>query len=182
MKMQKILSTVAAVSLVLSSNLAVAATQGSLGAANGTSAGSKEIKVFVKSRVRISGFDDFEVSDWKIGDGDINHTDDLCVYANSAAGYNVTASSTNGSFDLSSADNAHDLPYSLQWNDGSNDTALAYNTITTNNFTNASTTSASCAGGDNSALKLQILATDLQAAPGVDSAYIDVVTITITPA
>jgi len=185
MKMQKILSTIAAVGLVASSNAAFAVPgngNGSLSNPNASSAASKEIKIFVKSRVRITGFSDFEFSDWKIGDGDITHTDDVCIYANSAAGYNVAATSTNGAFNLSSADNTHNLPYALDWNDGAADEALAYGVTTTNNFTNASRVSANCGGGDNSALKLTILATDLQQAPGVDSAYIDTVTITVTPA
>mgnify|MGYP003334459343 FL=1 len=180
--MKKILSTVAAVSLVISSNASFAATNGSLSDPNGDSIGTKDITVFVKSRVKITGFDDFEVADWKIGDGDVNESDAVCIYANSAAGYNVTAASSGDGFNLRSSDNVHDLPYSLAWFDGTSAISLSHGVATTNNFTNYSRTSADCDGGTNSELRLSILATDLQAAPGVDSAYIDTVTITISPA
>jgi len=184
MWVKKITSLIIAFFLTLFSALghSLAAVQGTLSAPNGTSSGQKTIIViYITSKVKITGFEDFEVSDWKIGDGDINHSNDLCVYANTQNGYNVTATSSNGSFNMSSSDNGHDLPYSLAWNDGSTDTPLAYNTITTNNFANGYRYDPDCFGSSNSTLKLTILATDLQQTPGVDNAYIDVVTITITP-
>jgi len=173
------ISTTACLALSSASS-SFAAVQGSLSAANATSFGSKQVTVFVKARVRVSGFEDFEAADWKIGDGDIDHSDDLCVYANNAAGYKVIPTSTNFSFNLRSVDNSHDLPYALTWNDGTNDTPLSY-ASSSPAFTNHSYNSASCSGGSNSALKLKITATDLQATPGVDNAYIDIVTITVLP-
>jgi hypothetical protein len=182
MWIRKITSLMIAFFLMLISALghSIAAVQGSLSGPNANSFGSKQVTVFIKARVRVSGFEDFEVADWKIGDGDIDHSDDLCVYANNAAGYKVIPTSTNFSFNLRSVDNSHDLAYALTWNDGTNDTPLSY-ASSSPAFTNHSYNSASCSGGTNSALKLKITATDLQATPGVDNAYIDVVTLTVLP-
>ncbi len=188
MKTKKILSTMTAAGLVVSSNMATAAVNGTLGAPNGESFGTKQISVTIPKRIKITGFEDFIFGDWDIeGDADIDNTDHLCVYSNSAEGYKVKASSLNGLFGLDADDATvvdHIIPYKLFWiNDGvstANGDELVYNTDSAV-YNNHNRISASCAGSDNSGLRLLITANDLKAAPGTDTAYIDVVTITVVP-
>jgi len=157
-----------------------AATQGLLSDANLASSGEKRFIIFVKSRVQITGLDNFEHENWVIGDGDIVNDDDLCIYANSAVGYKVLATSTNYGFNLKTTENQHELPYQLKWSDGTSEELLSYAT-TSQPFSNASRTSANCNNGTNSTLKLTILESDLEVAPSIEEAYTDIVTITIMP-
>jgi hypothetical protein len=164
-------------------NQAHAAVQGTLGA---TSFASKIISVSVLARVQIANIADVAFGSWSSGDGDLLDNDEVCIYSNAASGgYNVTATSLDGTgvFTLDSA--GTNLTYGVAWT-GATGGTFAGGTALTEGALNStlfsgSTTSVTCAGGDNATLSIQILAADLDAVTGTATAFSDTLTITISP-
>ena len=177
MKLIKKLAAVA-VALTITAAPAVAATDGLLGS---TSTGSLDITVNIGDLVRITNFQDIAFGTYS-GSGDLNADDDLCVYRNNtaSANYTITATATEGSFQVESG--ANNIDYDVFFNDVTGTTgeiALAYNTVSVAQ-SGANTASETCAtGGLTSNVHVRMVEADLQAAaPG---AYSGTLILTAAP-
>ena len=120
---------------------------------------------------------------------DILQTQDVCIYANNGGGdYQVRTTSANA---LGPQWRIHDgignyVDYDVAWVDSAGGT-FAGNTAgatwgsgdTSVNQDNGDFLDPACGAGDTATLAIQILATDLTAAP--DGSYEDTLTILITP-
>lgn len=101
------------------SGVAVAATNGTIGA---TSTGTALVQVIIPSLIRISVATDVLFgtygTDFAIGAGAVNQTGDACVSSN-AGTYTITASSANpdgvGAFRMKNTLNADLVPYTVSW-------------------------------------------------------------------
>lgn len=128
------------------------ATDGSLGA---TSTGTVDIEVVKPAQARITGMTDMAIPSWVIGGGDQALFTNVCIYSTSGD-YTVTATGDGASNAFTLTDglgsgSLHVVPYSVTWNDagagaiGTGGTALA--TGVSDDFSNASVVSATCATG-----------------------------------
>lgn len=117
----------------------------------------------------------------------VGRNESFCVYSNSAAGYTVTPSSPtsilgdSGSFALKlNSDTTKKLKYVVFVSDtptGLDGTQVA-NGASSATFTNSSLSRA-CTGGDNAAVYVQILKTDLDKVPA--GTYSETLTLTVAP-
>lgn len=174
-KMNKLLSTMAALGLVMSSNAAYSAPNGNYG--NNSNA-SAAISLTIPSRVRITGLDDmtFDMSGYG-GTGDLTVAEGVCIYANTPT-FGINAESAQGTaagdFELDSAGTK--LTYSVDFSGN----ALTEGTTTTG-LSGHSTTSVVCSNTDSHTVTLTIAEADLIAAPQSATAYTDTLTITVSP-
>lgn len=131
---------------VASPNIALAATDGSLG---GTSTGTSELSVTVPLRAQITGVADLDFSSeltaWN-GADDVTLADSVCVFTSSGA-YEVTASGNGTANAFTVTDGSTFISYTVEWddNDASNSgTALTTGVQSTANF-EGTTTLSDCA-------------------------------------
>ena len=172
--------------LVLSSVLLLTqngytAQDGTLGA---TSSGSKDISVTVAKMTRITGLEDYTVN-WKVGDGNLEDSDNVCIYSNTGSDYKITASSSNGSGDFILKSGSTELDYQVSWTDSSgasfDDGDGLSEDDQSSTFNNASTTSSNCSGGNNATVSIKVLASDLEAVDGTSTAFEDTLTLAVAP-
>lgn len=181
------LTLTVAVAVGLSAGTALAATDGTLGL---SSTGTVDISVTLGNVVQISGLADFVVPLWTVGDGDVQLTQNICVFANNAGGdYLVTTTSANAAgpqwrlFD----GGANYVNYDIGWVDASGGTFAGSTAgpafasgVTSNNQDFADQVDPLCAGGPTATLAIQMLeAGNLDAA--TDGVYTDVLTVLIQP-
>jgi hypothetical protein len=168
--------------LAAASQQAFAATQGTLGA---TSTGTVLASVTISQQYQISGLTDFALGTYS-GAGALTANQDVCAYTNdSTRAYHVlvTDSSTMSAtgFSVQNAGATAQIPYTLKWNNAIGTTgnvALAYNTLLAG--ANANIVSATCTTGGKSAnLQINMIATDLQAAPA--GSYSTTITMVVEP-
>lgn len=179
------LFSAAALSAIVFSGVAVAATQGTLGT---TSTGSVNINVTKPARASITNLSDMTVTNWLTGGGDQVLTNDVCVYSTRpSGGYTIRASGSGVGGGFLLANGALTLPYSVVWNSGgvgalaNTGTTLTPN-ITSSGLTKASTTSSTCNGstpGPTARLVVTLLAANLEAA--ADGTYTGSLTLIVTP-
>ena len=163
-------ATIAAAGLAASGN-AVAATQGSVGA---TSEGNLDIFLVIPDLIRITQLADIDFGTYT-GDGaDLTQSSDACVRTNGAATYQVTATSTAGSFELQAGTAATTVPYSVEW--GGN--ALTYNTGLGTQAADDTSLGGDCTGATGK-VSVTILGTDMDAAEA--DSYSDTLTLTVSP-
>ena len=164
------------------SSVASAATQGTLGA---TSTGSITITVTKTARAKISNLNDLTLSAWEEGNGNVQLTDDVCVYSTRPnGGYKIRADGNGNNNAFTLANGANLLPYTLSWNSGgvgglSNTGTMLTAGTTSGAFTKASTISPTCSGGDNARLIIDIAAQSMMAA--VEGSYVGVLTLIVSP-
>jgi hypothetical protein len=164
----------------------LAATQGLLGA---TSTGSINITVTKAQLARITGLVDMTLNNWQEGQGNVELTNDVCVYSTRPnGGYTIKASGSGagGAFTLS-AGTASTLAYTVGWNAGGvgaltgTATPLFANTISTG-MTRAATDSSTCNGthpGPTARLFVNITSTVMSTAS--DGSYTGTLTLLVTP-
>ena len=101
--------TLAALSLILGSGLAQAATQGTTGA---TSSGSSTLSIGKLSNVQVSAIDDIDMGDWAFLATDMIGTDQICVFSSNTT-YQITFDQTGGNFLLEGDATTDTIPYTV---------------------------------------------------------------------
>ena len=115
--------------------------------------------------------------------GDMTTSDTMCIYQNSNPSYAVTITSANGAFEVDDGF-GNTIAYTLTWDDvgdGSNATAVTYNTALTGRSTQNNNTDDDCSthGGDNVEIENTFLAVNISSVP--NGTYTDELTILIEP-
>lgn len=163
----------ACVSALLSTSMAFAATDGTVGA---TSTGTSVISVTIPKLIRARSFSDFTTASYS-GTGDINQNDDLNISKNYTGTYKVKATATGGAFALDSG--SQTIAYVPYFNDATGVTgrvALTYNTDLTGQTGSATTLGAATL---NANLSIEVLEANLQA---VDAGtYTNTISLLFTP-
>lgn len=143
------------------------------GDAVSTDKASATISFTIPNLVRVSGLNDMNLGTFA-GD-DLQAVDQLCVYRNVSGAYAVTAVGGNDPalFVLGHAEGDAAVPYQVSF--GGMRLEAGQSTAT---LGGASTSSASCHGGSNAEIAVQVSATDIVAAarPGL---YADVLTVIV---
>ncbi len=105
--------------------------------------------------VRITGFSNFAFGTW-VGSGDLQNSDDLCVYNSATSNYQITATGdgVGSAFTLDSS--GIPVAYEVYWNDS---TGTSGNVQLTTNSTlhgqsGANTSSETCGGSNNANLEI----------------------------
>jgi hypothetical protein len=112
--------------------------------------------------VQITKLDDLSFGSWG-GTGNLEQTDQVCVYNTVDANYAVSASTPSGFFRMNDGGNV--LPYEIRFQGSSGGFVEIDNSPT--GFTAANTTSANCGGGTNATLKITVTESALSgASPG----------------
>jgi hypothetical protein len=151
---------------------AIAATQGSIGP---TSTGTSDIIMNKGNSVQIT-----DVGDINLGtSGNLAaaavESDDVCVFS-STGGYNITMSSTNGSFILTDGNTQTDIGYTIEW-DGGTPTPVTYGNAITGLMGHS--TSVNCDSSTNATFTVSVSATEFNNAdPGT---YSDTLTLLVQP-
>lgn len=108
-----IISTTAALLSATISTALLAATDGDLGA---TSTGQIDLDLEVTDSVEISALNDLDFGSYGGSDtGGINTGDAFCVYVNGGDDYNITPTSSNGSFVMIGDTDADEIEYSVKF-------------------------------------------------------------------
>ncbi len=162
--MRRAAASLAAVSLLMLAAPANSASDGSMGA---TSNGSSSVSVTIPSLVRITGIADLTIASYSSPSSFA--ADDVCVYSNTAVGYDITATSSEGSFVLTNTGPpATQIGYAVEWNASSGQTsgtALTYNTALTGQSTGGANPTCGNVGGANASLIVRVTDSDLGTAP-----------------
>lgn len=159
---------IAAAGLTVSAS-SIAATDGTVGA---TSTGTAVINLTIPSLIQITDLADVALGTYN-GDGiDRAGSSPACVRRNSAGNYSVTATSVNGSFELTSVP-VTTIPYDLTWGG----TALAYGVALGGQVADSATLGVCIPVAGK--LSVNVPAAGMDAAqPG---AYADTVTVMVAP-
>ncbi len=169
-KLQQLGQGIALASLLAAAGTTYGATQGSLGA---ESTGSLDVTVTIEERVQISGLNDIALGTYS-GAGDLSGSDDFCVYRNGTGFYTLEVGSqnpaTSGAFRLTNG--TAFIPYSVSVNG----TSLLHGE---NVEGTGHASSVTCGSSTNASLAVEVLASDLQAAPS--GAYADTITLVVSP-
>ncbi len=137
--------------------------------------------------LRLTGMQDMTPPDWSLGNGDIKTYINTCVLAlglTPIGGYQITATTSAGSFNLKSG--SQSLPFQAFWSDagagnlGADGAQLSYNSALTG-LLHGNLLDNSCSlTGPNARLTIKILDADLTAA--IAGTYSTVIYITLGPA
>ena len=155
-----------------------AASDGTLGT---SSSGSASISVTIPNLILISGMADIGFGTYS-GVGDLNQNEDICIYTNKAAGtYRVTGSGSGGGGAFTLSDGTNTLAYNVFYNDVTGTTGEQQLTSGTplGSQNGANTTSQNCGGSNDANYHVQILGTNLLAAPS--GAYSGTLTLLVEP-
>ncbi|MEM7018547.1 MAG: hypothetical protein AAF512_14550 [Pseudomonadota bacterium] len=162
-----------AAALMLSSGVAFAATDGTLGL---SSTGTTDITVTKGDLAQITDMDDFNLGPWTAGN--LVQTDTVCVFTTTGL-YNVTADSANGAGTFQVNSGANNIVYRVRWDDGATGlTTLTDATLFDNGGAGlAGSTTSACGGVNNATLEIFLSNANMTAAPvGV---YTDVLSVTV---
>lgn len=139
-----------------------------------TSTSQSDISVTKKDLVQISGIEDLDLGAVSSTEIDLMVSDAICVYV-STAGYQMTATSGNGQFELQDSSGSNSIPYAVSWADSSaSPTPVGYGRPLTNLLGEQVST-----GNNNASFAVTVTALDFNnAALG---SYTDVLILTISP-
>lgn len=171
----------AASAMLLANGVALAATQGTLGA---TSTGSITITASVPNRTQITGLTDINFTNADPSTAATSTQND-CVWSNTATkGYSIkaTGSGTSGAFTLASGA-LTPVPYNVQWSQSSGQTSgssLTAGTALAGQVSTATTPTCSSGPSTTSSLIVSIASTDLQNMVAATS-YTGTLTLLVTP-
>lgn len=160
------------------STAALAATDGDLGA---TSTGQIDLDLEVTDSVEISALDDLDFGSYGGSDtGGINTGDAFCVYVNGGDDYNITPTSSNGSFVLIGDTDADEIEYSVKFvgaaTGAASATATAYNT---SSATFQGSTYRDCNSVNNASLDVSIAEQEIRDA--TTDTYQDTLILLVNP-
>ena len=156
---------------------AMAATDGTLGT---DSTGTSLVSLSIADRVQISGISDIALGAWS-GSGNMTGYTNFCVYRSGGDNYQLTATTDNGAFAVTSATTGDTVPFTAQVDDSLDASAgetLSYNTATSTALVGSS--SLTCGGTDNAQLLVSFAQSDLQQASTAND-YQATVTIYVQP-
>ncbi len=180
MEMKKLVKGLTAAGIIAIAGNSFAATDGVLGP---TSTGTVDINVDVGTQVRITGLQDMTGNFYVTGD--ITDSTPACIYRNSGADYEITATSSFGvgtNFFLD--DGAGNVVlYDVDFDDGSGATDLD-NAVTDSTFTGADQVSETCVGSGGSNAVVSITVPELGVnglGAATDGLYTDVLSIEVAP-
>ncbi len=177
----RIIALATAGAMLLTHGVAMAATQGTLGA---TSTGSITITASVPNRTQITGLTDINFTNADPSTAATSSQND-CVWSNTATkGYSIkaTGSGTSGAFTLASGA-LTPVPYSVQWSQSSGQTSgtsLTAGTALAGQVSTATTPTCSSGPSTTSSLVVSIGSTDLQNMVAATS-YTGTLTLLVTP-
>lgn len=184
-KLSKIATGVAITSCLMAGQ-AFASTDGMLGV---DSTGTSRISLAIADRVQISGISDINLGVWS-GSGNMSGSTDFCVYRNGGDNYQLTATTDNGAFQVSSGTTLDTIPFSAsismlgssgskhsKWWDAHN-RALKYNRATNTTLTGSD--SLTCGGSYNARLQVDFAQRDLQKASSAND-YKATLTLYVQP-
>jgi hypothetical protein len=177
----RIIALATASAMLLTHGVAMAATQGTLGA---TSTGSITITASVPNRTQITGLTDINFTNADPSTAATSSQND-CVWSNTATkGYSIkaTGSGTSGAFTLASGA-LTPVPYSVQWSQSSGQTSgtsLTAGTALAGQVSTATTPTCSSGPSTTSSLVVSIGSTDLQNMVAATS-YTGTLTLLVTP-
>ena len=153
------------------SGTALAASDGTLGT---SSTGTSVVTIIKENAVQISNVNDLDLGTHATLSADAVLSDDVCIFS-STVGYNVTATSANGAFNL--ADGANTIAYSVTWTVGVTTAPMVYNTAITG--LSGDNTSLTCSTSTNATFEATVASADFNAAnPGT---YTDTLTLLVAP-
>jgi alanine-alpha-ketoisovalerate/valine-pyruvate aminotransferase len=159
-------------SLTAMTGTVMAATDGTIGA---TSTGTSIINIGKGNAVQITDVDDIDLGTTGNLAATATQSDSVCVFS-STGGYNITLTSSNGSFILNDANTTTDIAYSIDWTAGGTTTAV-YNTAITGLV--GDSTSVDCGATTNATFAVSVTAANFNAAdPG---SYTDTLTLLVQP-
>lgn len=168
--------------LLLSSIFSVKGAYSSNNATSFSGLSTSEIKVAIPRRINVSGLDD--INEYWDDSGRIRDDDGVCVYLNSKWGlYRVTAQgqNSNNKFKLLNHKNNKKINYTVKWRDSF--TFLGYSSLTAGTpsriFYSNNSSSIDCNGGSNASLRVNISKKQLEKALSSDTAYVDILTLTV---
>ena len=119
-----------------------------------------EVAATAYADVQITGIANLDFGTWS-GTNNMEQTDQVCIYNSASANYRITATSSAGSFQMTSSGNT--LPYEVRFQGSSGSfTQLAYNTPGA--FTSANTVAANCGGSTNASFRVTVTESALGAA------------------
>lgn len=164
--------------LIAFSSATVAPVMAASGDLGTTSSAEVTIEASIANLVRISRLDNIDLGEFD-GTNDLEAAENFCVYRNGAANYQLTASTSEGAFELVSGDDR--LGYSVFIKDSAaagTGSELTYNTALTG-LDNADTSSLSCSDSDNTTVTVSIANEALAAVPA--GSYAGTLTLTVAP-
>ena len=157
---------------------AQSASDGSLGA---TSSGTVGVSVTIPQLVWIQGLADLAINPY--AGPSSAASGNVCVYSNTAGGYDITATSVEGGFSLDGVTvPAESITYSVEWAASSgagSGTAMAYNTALTGLSTGGANPTCSNVGGTNATLIVRVTDSDLGTASA--QTYAGTLNLTVAP-
>lgn len=139
------------------------AAEGTLGT---TSTGQSALTLTVSEMVKITSVGDLGFGTYSGALADLDQNDNVCIYRNNSAGtYYVTATASEGDFELVDGVKAP-IPYTVYFNDVEGTTGeieLEYNTKSAQQ-SGANVTSLNCGGGTNANFHVNIAQADITVA------------------
>ncbi len=177
--MTKVGFAIFSLSLGMSSTIANAATDGTLGL---TSTGTSEISISKGDVVQISKVTDVTFGQWITGDGSQEGLGEACVYSTTGA-YSIKASSGSGGVAFQLDDGANNkLNYAVTWvdtQDGNNEIGLENNVTTAESLSSSDSSACTATGGTNANFRISIAELDLDSAAVGN--YTDTLTLLVVP-
>lgn len=160
-------------------NIANAATDGYIGR---TSTGTKNISITIGLLAFIKNVDDAIFNTWD-GAGDVEDSDDVCVYSNGGSNnYEVTAYGNGNANAFTVTDGNKSIPYSVAWSDNKGSDFAAGTTLIKDQITNSNFGGGSnpvCAK-DNASVVVKFAESDLLASAVSGNSYQGTLTMIIT--
>jgi len=150
------------------------------GGDNGTERKRKNITITISidDIVQLQGIDDLLLGNYS-GSGDVSATEPFCIYRNGSDTYQVTASGNGNNGDFSLLNNGSEIPYTIEWDDGTGPAPMAVNSNLTQRQ-NATTDLNTCSSGSsNASIKITLQETDLSSSPAGN--YRGTLTLMIAP-
>lgn len=176
-KLNNIVTSVAFAATLFAGN-AMAATDGGLGA---NSTGTSDVTLQIADRVQITDVHDIALGAYG-GTGTMTGTADFCVYRSGGDNYQLTVTTDNGAYAVTSATSGDTIPFAAKVDDSltasTSGEALSYNTATSTALVGSN--SLTCGGTDNAQLYVSFAEADLQAASTAND-YQATVTLYVEP-
>ena len=150
-----------------------AATQGATGF---NSTGDLDITLTVSDEVRINNLTDIPLA---FSGADVSNTSEACIYRNSAATYQITATGDGAANAFTLTNGSDTVNYSVRYDDGTGFVGMTSGTPLAQ--TNAESVNDSCvtAGSNNATIEVTVLAADATSLPA--DSYTGTLTLLVAP-
>lgn len=136
----------------------------------------------VPALVKISKLDNITFNDVQFT-GTRTQSDQVCVWTNTGAEYNLTVDSTNGGYTLESPDTNDEISYDVAWAPDTDAGGFSGGTTvsdgTPSSFDSSPYSNPACQGGENAELFIQLQTGS--GPPVTEGTYTDELTLTVEP-